>query len=285
MQNPKITVAIPIYNTEKYLSFAIQSVINQTYKDWELILIDDGNTDQSLKIAKSFSDPRIKIIENKENKGISTRLNQIIEIAKGDYLCRMDGDDMMFPERLEQQIRFMQENPDVDVAGSYAVVIDDKNKILGGRFHTSNSKNEEQILKSTYFIHPTVFGKTEWFKQNKYTLGLDGVEDRELWFRTSKFSTFYIIEEPLLFYRDPLKFKLKIYVSRQRQVKKLYKNLAFLKDKKLLLAKLTFMADLKILIAKFMVFIKKDKYMISRRNTKLSDESIKKYYEILQTII
>lgn len=196
-----VTIGIPFYNAEKYLQEAIVSVINQTYKNWNLILIDDGSTDRSLEIARRFANENISIISDGENKGLVCRLNQIVELANGSYYARMDADDIMHFKRIEKQIVFLQNNPLIDVIGSSYYAIDQNSNIVGFRKGNSQPQNVTDILKNGCFAHPSVMGKTEWFKNNKYDQDWERMEDLELWLRTFSNSQFRNLDEPLLFYR------------------------------------------------------------------------------------
>ena len=128
-----VTIAIPVYNGESYLRDAIQSVVNQTFQDWELYLVNDGSTDGSLAIMQEYAlrDIRIKVIDDGQNKGLVTRLNQSIEIAVGKYYARMDADDIMYITRIEEQVKFLESHPDVDVLGTSIMIIDNNNNIMG----------------------------------------------------------------------------------------------------------------------------------------------------------
>lgn len=110
-----ISIGIPFFNAEKYLEDAIKSVLAQTFQNWELILVDDGSTDRSLEIARSFVDPRIRIISDGSNRRLPYRLNQIINEAKYDIIARMDADDLMAVDRLEKQMKVLNENPEIDL--------------------------------------------------------------------------------------------------------------------------------------------------------------------------
>lgn len=262
-----VSIGIPIFNAEKYLNNAIRSVLNQTFKSFELILSDDGSTDNSLEIAKSFKDPRIIILSDGKNRGISYRLNEQIALAKGKYFARMDADDLMFPERIKVQFDFLQKNTQIDVIGSYALVIDDSNKILGLR----KSMIPNTIIKcfdAVPFIHPTVIGKTDWFKEYYYKNELYGVEDSDLWIRSYKKSNFFVLEKPLLFYRDPLNVKYGTYKFRTLQLQKLYKKNSNLlgNSKYILLSYLKFLDYLKLSIYWILIFFKIDYLLIMRRN-------------------
>lgn len=197
-----VTVGIPFYNAESYLYWSIKSVLNQSFKDFELILTDDGSNDGSLDIARSFIDPRIRVLSDGQNRGIASRLNEQIRLAQGKYFARMDGDDIMVIDRLEKQIKFLEDNPIIDVVGGFAYVIDKNNGIKGYKKNIFPKSTSEIIRYQGYFIHPTVVGKKEWFQQNQYDENLKRCQDFELWLRTYKFSKFFVIEEPLLFYRE-----------------------------------------------------------------------------------
>lgn len=195
-----VTIGLSVYNAEKYLYLAIDSVLKQTFVNFEFIIIDDGSTDGSVAIVKSFKDDRILFISDGMNKGLPFRLNQIVDLAKGDYVARMDADDIMFPERIATQIEIMINNPKIDVLGTNAFSIDENNNVNGIKI----AYDEKNIkLKDTKtFIHPTIIGKKEWFIRNPYDLKANRIEDAELWLRTSKKSVFKVYDKPLLYYRD-----------------------------------------------------------------------------------
>ncbi|MFC4817387.1 glycosyltransferase family 2 protein [Flavobacterium sp. GCM10023249] len=196
-----VTIGVPFFNVENHLGDCIKSILNQTYQNLEIILVDDGSKDGSLEIVKQFEDPRIKIISDGENKGLIFRLNQLIDLAQGKYFARMDADDIMFPERIEKQLALLEKNPHADVTHSDAVSIDDENNILGYK-HSSVIKTRRDTLDEKVPIHPTVFAKTKWFKKHMYSNDFVRVEDFELWNRSINDSVFLNISEPLLFYRE-----------------------------------------------------------------------------------
>lgn len=201
MDNRLITIGIPFYNAGEYLYYAVCSVLNQSYTNWELILLDDGSTDDSLKIAKSFNDARISIISDGLNKGLVYRLNQSVFMAKGEFYARMDADDVMHFDRLRIQSEFLELNPDVDVVGSNYYTIDSNNDLIG--LTTVNMKPDslKSVLQNGCFAHPSILGKTQWFRNNPYNENCLRMEDLELWLRTVEVSKFKNIDEPLLFYR------------------------------------------------------------------------------------
>lgn len=197
--NIMISIGIPFFNAEKYLGFAIQSIIAQSYENWELILVDDGSSDSSLKIAQDFEcrDSRIRVISDGENRKLSYRLNQLIQESKGEFIARMDADDIMHPRRLENQIAILKSHADIDVLGTNAYVIDENNLVFGRRY-----KQTEGLKKVESFIHPSIMGKKSWFLENLYDEKAIRIEDIELWYRTKQHSNFMITCEPLLFYRE-----------------------------------------------------------------------------------
>ncbi len=271
-----VTIGIPVYNSEKFLHQAISSVLNQTYPYFELIITDDGSTDGSVSIVESFNDSRIILLKDNQNKGISYRLNQQIQLANGVYFARMDADDIMLPNRIEQQVHFMTENPQIDVVGTAICIIDDYNQILGYR-KASHKKTQIETIKGVAFAHPSVLGKTQWFRQHLYKNEFTGMEDYELWNRTINKSVFGYIDDILLFYRDPLKFKLKTYLFRQKQLRLFFKtegktyNLSSIIIKKELLK-----SHFKSFVATILSFLHIDKLMIKRRNIHIKSHEIEK---------
>lgn len=201
---PYISIGIPVYNSEKYLDIAITSVIHQTYQNWELILLDDGSTDKSLEIANKYAslDSRIKVISDGENKKLPVRLNELVEKSKYDYIARMDADDIMHPSRIEQQIKFLLDNPEYDIVSSGIISINADNKVLGYR------KVESTLIdfRNNIFpiAHPSVVARKSWYLRNKYDESLPRAQDYELWSRAHRKDDFKaaIIPDLLLFYRE-----------------------------------------------------------------------------------
>lgn len=194
-----ISVGIPFFNAEQFLSKAIESVISQSYDNWELLLLDDGSNDGSLKIAKGFEqqDNRIKVFSDGKNKGLGARLNELAALSNGEYIARMDADDIMHPNRLETQLQTLKDNPNIDVLGTNAYVIDENDLVFGMRY-----KENSGLIKVEHFIHPTIMAKKQWFIDNPYDEKAIRIEDAELWYRTKNKNNFMIINEPLLFYRE-----------------------------------------------------------------------------------
>lgn len=190
-----VTIAIPIYNAEQYLRAAIQSCINQTYQDWELLLMCDGSTDSSNAIAHEMAvlDKRIRVYDDGCNHGLISRLNQSIYLAQGKFYARMDADDIMYITRIEEQVKYLEDHPEVDVVGTSIMTIDNNNNIVGSGLCSGNVSE---------FVHPTVMGRTVWFWNHPYSEWALRAEDTELWIRTASNSSFHAIGKPLFFYRE-----------------------------------------------------------------------------------
>ena len=282
---PLVSVVIPAYNCEKTIRSTICSVINQTFTDFELLIFDDGSIDNTTNIIESFSDIRIKLYKDGYNKGIAFRLNQLIDLASGLYLIRMDSDDLMFPDRLEKQVKYLQEHPDVDAVGAPAIVVDADNNILGLRRGASRIWSFDDLFMSSRFIHPTVAGKTEWFRTWKYDRNLSGCEDMDLWIRSFKKSVFADILEPVLFYREPLTFRLKTYLKRQKLLLRYSWGKRRYMDNKGHILKLICKIVVSSIAAVFLHIFRCDDRMIRKRNEQLAKDSITNYNYILSKIV
>ena len=199
----RLCIGISFYNAGEFLDYAICSVLNQTYKNWKLLLLNDGSTDNSLDIAMKYQgDPRIEVLSDGENRGLIYRLNQLISLCESKYFVRMDADDIMHPQRLEKQLRYLEEHPQADVVGSWAYSIDTGNRVVGILKNKVNPSVIGDVFAHACFIHPSVMGKRDWFSNNPYDSRYIRVEDMELWCRTIEKSNFYNLSEPLLFYRE-----------------------------------------------------------------------------------
>lgn len=164
MKNPRISVIMSAYNSEKYLAEAIESILNQTFKDFEFIIINDGSTDNSLKIIRKYQkkDKRIKIMNNKNNLGLIKSLNKGLKIAKGKYIARMDADDISLPERFETQYGFLEKNNDIFLCGSGAIIIDKNGKEIAlEKVPLYSEEIDKRLKKSNCLIHPSIMFRNE----------------------------------------------------------------------------------------------------------------------------
>lgn len=278
------SVAIPVYNCEKTIKKSLASVLNQSFSDIEILIWDDGCTDQTIEIIKSFSDDRIKLYQEGKNKGVAYGLNRLIEQASGEYFVRMDGDDIMFPDRLEKQIRFLKEHPEVDVVGAPAIVIDESDHIIGIRGEIQKEWSRDDLFCSSRFVHPTVIGRTEFFRRWKYDETLSGCEDMDLWIRGYGSSVYADYDEPLLFYKEYLKMRLNTYLYRQR----LLLEYAWRNRNKMERSKLFPQLMVKSVVSSIAAIVahlcRCDEKLIRRRNRRLTQVEFEKYSSILGDI-
>lgn len=201
---PKISVIMSVYNGEKFLEEAVLSVLNQTYKDFEFIIIDDGSTDSSLEMLGGFEkkDERIRLVSRK-NKGLTPSLNEGIKLAQGEYIARMDGDDISMPERFEKQLDFLEKNKEIALCGTWAINIDENGNEIGEyKTPTTHKEIKKMILFHNPFIHPSVMIRKSVFeKVGLYSEHFKHIEDYELWTRVLAHFKTANIQEFLLKYR------------------------------------------------------------------------------------
>lgn len=201
-----VTIGISFYNAEATLLDAIRSVFAQTHTNWELILIDDGSTDRSLKLAQTINDPRITVYSDGENRRLAVRLNQLTKLAKYDFIARMDADDLMAPDRIEKQLEILIEKPDIDLVSTGVLSLNDNNDPVGVRVvsqeHALTAK--KLLLGQSSIVHASVVARKEWYQRNCYHESYPVSQDNELWVRTYSSSDLnvFFLREPLYFYRE-----------------------------------------------------------------------------------
>lgn len=185
-QRPLISVIMPVYNGMPHLKQSVESILKQSYKNFELIIVDDKSTDGSVLYAKRIMDQRVRIIRNLKNLGIANSLNIAIDNAKGEYIARMDADDISVPERLEKQLKFLQKNKSISICGSFAFLINDKGETIGTKKYPEKNKDLKKALNFySPIIHPTFFGKTTFFNElSGYNPDFEYAEDYELLVRS-----------------------------------------------------------------------------------------------------
>jgi glycosyltransferase involved in cell wall biosynthesis len=279
-----VTIAIPFYNAEECLPDAIRCVFAQTHQDWELILIDDGSSDNSLQIAKAVQDSRIRVVSDGQNKKLAARLNQVNRLAKYDYILRMDADDLMSPNRLELQLKILQENPHVDILSTGVCSILNDFTLVGTRGQDFDKANFEDILsKKKGIVHASILGKKEWFVKHQYDESLSIAQDTELWLRTLKKNELVAksIKEPLYFYREE-------YNITQNKILRAYRNERIIL-KKYATKKLPFIllkSHMKSLFVKVLAFFNLIHTLQKRRNPQPpSEERVRKFHNDLRIIM
>ena len=189
-----------VYNGMPFLKEAVESVLEQTYKNFEFIIVDDASSDDTLKYLKSLKDKqslrsssfdelrtaglkRIKLIENKKNLGLAASLNIALRQAQGDYIARMDADDISYPERLNTQLKYLERNKEIDLCGSWVTLINQEGKTVGKNRKNPLEDYKIKRLLGIYpaIIHPSFFGTRKFFvKSGGYKEEFDGAEDYEL---------------------------------------------------------------------------------------------------------
>ncbi|MEH7239562.1 glycosyltransferase [Bacillus sp. JJ1562] len=217
---PSLSVIMSVYNNEEYLEEAVESILNQTFSDFEFIITDDCSVDNSLKIIESYAaiDDRIIIIKNQQNMGLTKSLNNMINLANAEYIARMDGDDIADLDRFKKQMSVINDKPEIDLIFGDTSLIDEK----GSRICDSwRPKKLENILKNleyhNFIPHPTVIFKKSAVQSlggynEEYKLG----QDKELWVRFKNNGyKFYYINQFLLSYRiNPKSVRRKVNVNR-----------------------------------------------------------------------
>lgn len=198
-----ISVILPVYNAEKYIKESIESILNQTYENFELIIINDGSTDDTEMIIKSFSDKRIRYYTNNKNEGLIYTLNRGLELSQGDFIARMDSDDICLPERFFKQINAFLEDNNLIVCGSQILKFGENIKSSKSNYFLSNELIKYYMIYNCPFAHPSVMlRKSVLLKFNiKYNNEYLNAEDYKLWFDLMHFGTYRNLSDVLLKYR------------------------------------------------------------------------------------
>jgi len=219
---PKISVIMPVYNAENFLKDSIESILNQTFKNFEFLIINDGSTDKSLKIINSYKDKRIKVINQKKNRGVAFCMNFGIKTALGEYIARMDADDISAGSRIKMQIDFLEKNKNIDVCGSWAEIISKKTiwrYPVSGKDIRSNLFFNSSIINSSFTVRKSKLLKYKILYDNDFI----HAEDFEFWTRAIDKLTFYNIPKVLLKYRiNESSLRRKEKEINKRYIEKIY---------------------------------------------------------------
>jgi glycosyltransferase involved in cell wall biosynthesis len=219
---PLLTIGLSIYNPGPFLGPALHSIFAQTFQDWELILVDDSSDDGSTELLSLIHDPRVRLLKSGPKRGLAARLNQIVQAARAPYIARMDADDMLDESRLERQVSYLRTHPEVDVLGCGMVILDNRGKPTGLRlFGEDHARICADSLQGIQLAHPTVIGKTEWFRKHPYKEANRSCEDWELWFNSYETSTFANLREPLYYYREFAPFSVGKYIDAKCRISRL----------------------------------------------------------------
>lgn len=238
MNEPLVSIIMGVYNSEKTVENAIESIINQTYKNWEFIICDDNSKDKTYKILEEYEkkDFRIKILRNSKNLKLAASLNKCLKYSKGKYIARMDADDISLPMRLEKQVKFLETNSLYDVVGAGAKIMDGKS--ISGLRICKDIVDKYDVLYGPPHIHPTimmkknVYDSLKGYKVSSYT---NRGQDWEMWFRfyASGYSG-YNMQEPLIVYHESKEdYKKRTFKTAVNYSKIAYKGCKILKISRL----------------------------------------------------
>lgn len=197
--SPAVTVLVSAFNAEKYIAETIESVLNQTLKDFELLIVDDGSKDDTYARILEFSDNRIRVIKNEKNEGLISSLNKGIIHARAKYIARLDADDIAFSTRLEKQVAFMEANPDVGLCGTFAEGFGTKAGII--KVPIANNEICMDLCFNNCFVHSSVIIRRSILTQYHLHYRLPFCEDYDLWCQISRVSQVHNLPEILVCYR------------------------------------------------------------------------------------
>lgn len=185
---PRVSVVMAVFNGEQYLSQAVESILNQTFVDFEFIVIDDGSTDNTSAILENFDDPRLVNLHNQQNEGLPASLNRGLSVAKGEYIARQDADDVSMPERFAQQVAYLDSHPKVGLLGCWATIIDGEGKKISiSKKPLSNEEIKSRLHRSSCLVHGSVmFRRTCGEQAGFYRPIFRRAQDRDLWSRMTK---------------------------------------------------------------------------------------------------
>ena len=199
---PKVTVLMPVYNAVEFIREAVDSILKQSFSDFKFLIIDDGSTDGSQSIIRSYDDSRIRLVQNEKNIGVAATLNRGLDLALGEYVARMDADDICTPERLQKQVNFLTKHPDVGVCGSWVWSFNEKKKYIF-RYPVEQDCVRSFLLFANPCSHPSVMMRLGMIR--KYGLQYDpdykAAQDYDLWRRCTDYFQIDNIPEPLVYLR------------------------------------------------------------------------------------
>ncbi|MCK4887066.1 MAG: glycosyltransferase family 2 protein [Planctomycetes bacterium] len=284
MSEVLVTIGIPFLNSQNTLLDAIRSIFAQTYTNWELLLVDDGSSDSSLEIAKSINDSRVRVISDGKNKKLPARLNQIVKLAQGEYIMRMDADDICSPIRIQKQVEFLQAHSDVDVVGTSILYLNENRIPLGvSIMPTEHQDICKKPMRFFSLCHPSIMARKDWYQRNAYNETNLFAEDFELWLNSYETSKFSNIVEPYYFYVLGCEFNLrKQFIARKSTAKFIFERLKKTNLKKAILYWLQQYIKFAITAVMFGVGMKTK--LIARRYQPITTQEKNRYQEMLDSI-
>jgi len=212
-------------NSASTVGASVRSVLMQTLHDWELIVIDDGSSDRSSAIVEGFHDERIRLIRESSSEGLAARLNQAVGLSRGEFIARMDADDICFPQRLSRQVARLREDPRLDLVGCGAVVFTSSSGLIG---EVPVGIDHQDIVARPFIgfplPHPTWCGRANWFRSNPYESRLRYAEDQDLLLRSFRHSKLAGLNTVLLGYRQDRLALKKLLPGRATFMKSVWRN-------------------------------------------------------------
>lgn len=224
MQKSMVSVVMPAYNAQEYIEEAIDSVLKQTYSELELIIVDDGSTDNTLNIIKRINDHRVRVFENKKNMGIAYSTNRAIDNSQGEYIALMDDDDISLPGRLEKEVDFLEKNVDIDIVGGSAEIIDKYGNSMSLSYNPRyNPKYIKAMLLFRYlnFLNGTAMIRKRLFTINnlRYRDGYYGMQDYQFYIEASKVGKISSIHDVVLKRRIHDKNETDLQFAKNRELR------------------------------------------------------------------
>ncbi len=202
MSLPLVSVTMPVYNAEKYIKQAIDSILNQTYTNFELVIVNDGSTDRSKEIILSYLDNRILYIENESNIGIAKTRNKCIQHASGKYIAVLDNDDIALPLRLEKQVEFLESDSSYGLCGCFYEIIDGDGLLVSKmKLPVTDKEVKTYLLFDNCFCNSSVMVHSYLLKERFYSEGYDMIEDYHFLYTVSEFKKLFIIPFYITQYR------------------------------------------------------------------------------------
>ena len=202
--HPILSVLMPVFNSERFVAEAIESILNQTFPDFEFLILDDASTDKSFEIVKDFEkkDSRITVFKNEKNLGVVESRNKLINLSKGKYIAWIDSDDIAIENRLEKQIKFLEEHPEIGMVGTYPIIIDENDRKTGKWFfETEPQKLKIELFFHSPFLSSSVMIRRTGLPQNFYDSKFPVAEDFDLYSKISESSSIANTPKFLVKYR------------------------------------------------------------------------------------
>ena len=216
----QVCVFIPFYNVRETLRHTVISVLNQSYPDWQLILLDDGSVDDSIDtISDLIDNDSVFLVSDNTNRGLIFRLNQMVELTDAPYIARMDADDLMHPDRLRSQMEAFRANPQLDIVSTGMAVMNKSYQVVGVR-SVDRQPTLSDFIKYGGLVHASCIFRREFLESNKYNPGFAKAEDRELFLRGISNVNYYCVTKPLYFCSEYNRFAKRRYLDSYRTERK-----------------------------------------------------------------